>query len=431
MKRKSYEEIREKIRQGRALVMTAQELCDAVRAGEDVGLDDVDVVTTGTKGLMSGSTAILHFRVAEPKAFKRAKRVYLNGIPCAVGPCPNETLGLIDTIVFATTHSVDRPKTYGGGHLFRDLVERKDVNVRVVTSQGNEFETTTNLDEMAFARFFSTRTMFRNYLAFVNDSSEPVESIFSSQPLLPNVAHATFCGCGEINPFQKDPRMKTIGVGTRLLVNGAVGMVVSRGTRSTPGRPNIMTIADMKQMVPNYLGGFHTPEGPEVIITMAVAIPVLDEALLADLKKTDDEIPLTVVDVNGRLPVAEVTYGDVWRDNFSVLLNPQACASCELRGNCPVVKNCPTRSFSFNDSGKPSWNKSLCVNCGSCVTFCPKGAFRCNLGSVKVRGRSVPVFCRQSDRACANELTERLKRMVLDGKFPVVPPLEPLWEGGG
>ncbi|MHA1730464.1 MAG: methanogenesis marker 16 metalloprotein [Promethearchaeota archaeon] len=431
-KTKTYEEIQRKIDDGTAVVMTANELCDLVRKGEgdSITVDDVDIVTTGTKGLMSGSTAILHFRVSEAKKFKRAKQVFLNNIPCTVGPCPNETLGLIDTIVFATTHSIDRPKIYGGGHLFRDLVERKDIEVRVVTNEGAEFTTTTNLDDMDLAQYFSTRTMFRNYLAFVNPTDHPISSIFSSAPIQPNLEHMTFCGCGEINPFQKDPKMRTIGVGTRILLNGSPGMVVSRGTRSSRERPNIMAVADLKRMIPDYLGGFHTPEGPEVIVTAAVPIPILDGEILEEVKKIDSEIPLTVVDVNGRVAIQDITYGDVWHENFKVNLNVKMCAECSCTGsgNCPVELHCPTKCFHFNGNGKPTWDTSKCMNCGTCVNFCINGAFTCDLGEVTIQGKRVPVFCRQSDRSCAHHIMADLKRMIVKGEFKIGPPLAPLFD---
>ena len=84
---------------------------------------------------MSGTYAVLSFPVARPGSFLRAKRVWINGIAAQVGPCPNENLGVLDLIVFGTAHSRDRPD-YGGGHLFRDLVEKKTASVEVETDDG-------------------------------------------------------------------------------------------------------------------------------------------------------------------------------------------------------------------------------------------------------------------------------------------------------
>ena len=127
MKTRTIKEIQKKIENGTAVVMTAQELAEAVEDGQSFTFDDIDVVTTATKGLMSGTSAIFSFKVAEKGLFKRALETKMNGIRCFVGPCPNETLGMVDLIVHGTSRSMDNPK-YGGGHLFRDLVEGKTID---------------------------------------------------------------------------------------------------------------------------------------------------------------------------------------------------------------------------------------------------------------------------------------------------------------
>nr|MDO8062344.1 homocysteine biosynthesis protein [Candidatus Freyrarchaeum guaymaensis] len=93
---RSIDEINEKIRRGEAVVLTAEELKGMVRKGEAVRLEDVDVVTTATCGLMSGTAAILTVPVAERGAFDRAEEAWLNGVPAIPGPCPNERLGMVD-----------------------------------------------------------------------------------------------------------------------------------------------------------------------------------------------------------------------------------------------------------------------------------------------------------------------------------------------
>ena len=60
---KSVKEINERIRRGEAIVLTAKELCDMVRRGEEV--KEVDVVTSTACGVMSGTMAVFSFRVAE------------------------------------------------------------------------------------------------------------------------------------------------------------------------------------------------------------------------------------------------------------------------------------------------------------------------------------------------------------------------------
>ncbi|MGZ7096792.1 MAG: homocysteine biosynthesis protein, partial [Methanobacterium sp.] len=114
---RSIEEINQKIQRGEATVLTAEEVSNLVREGEEPKAEDVDVITTGTCGVMSGTAAIFHVKAGEPGSFKKAKKVFLNGVPGFPGPCPNEWLGSVDMIVYGTSHSIYH-EDYGGGFLF-------------------------------------------------------------------------------------------------------------------------------------------------------------------------------------------------------------------------------------------------------------------------------------------------------------------------
>jgi uncharacterized protein (DUF39 family) len=63
MKRR-IEDINEKIKKEDVAVISADDLSDMLRNGEDVKIKDVDVVTTATRGCMSG-TAVLSFRFSD------------------------------------------------------------------------------------------------------------------------------------------------------------------------------------------------------------------------------------------------------------------------------------------------------------------------------------------------------------------------------
>jgi putative methanogenesis marker 16 metalloprotein len=225
---------------------------------------------------MSGTYAVLSFPIAEPCSFIRANRVWINGVPTSIGPCPNERLGIIDLMVFGTSHSKEN-SNYGGGHLLRDLVEGKEVLVETETDMGKSFTRALRLED----HIFSTRNAFKNYVAFVNPKNAPLPTIFSALDFPPNLACATVSGCGQLNPIKNDPNLETIGIGTRILINGAQGFVIGTGTRSMASRPNLMGLADMHQMNPEYMDGFVTSAGPECIGSWAVPIPVLNESILA------------------------------------------------------------------------------------------------------------------------------------------------------
>lgn len=125
---KTVAEINKKIRDGTAVVLTAGEFKKKVRDGERLSPDDIDVVTCGTCGVMSGTMAILSVPVAEPGTFRRADSITLNGVPAFPGPCPNEGLGQVDLVVYGTSHASN---SYGGGNLFRDIASaEKEIEVQ-------------------------------------------------------------------------------------------------------------------------------------------------------------------------------------------------------------------------------------------------------------------------------------------------------------
>ncbi len=414
---KTIEEINQKISQGTAVVMTAEELCNLIREGQEITMDDVDVITAATKGIMSGTIAILSFKVAEASIFKKAKELYLNDVPCYVGPCPNEWLGVIDTIVYGTAHSISEPEKYGGGHLFRDLIENKAIQVKVITSEGKRIETTTTLKDIPFAKMIGIRNSFKNYLAFVNPHPEELATIFSAQPFQGNFAEATFCGCGELNPIQKDPGLEVIGIGTPILMNGALGYIMGPGTRSSKEKPNLMAIAEMHEMQPEYTGGFITSGGPEIINSWAVAIPVLNEKIFHNVIKTDAEIKLDVVDVKGRNPIEKTTYADVWQNvDLQISYDNEKCIECS---ECVIENDCPMGGF----SREKGINQSVCFNCGSCVNQCPGQAFKGKLGTLRVSSRNIPIVLRQSDRLGALKLANELKQKILNGEFKISLPI--------
>ncbi|MHC1588190.1 MAG: methanogenesis marker 16 metalloprotein, partial [Methermicoccaceae archaeon] len=304
----SVSKIKEKLERGDGVVVSAQELKQMVRDGER--LDEVDVITCATRAVMSGTMLVLSFRAAERNEFVKAREMWVGGIPAHVGPCPNERLGYIDCTLHATDH---RDARYGGGHLIRELLEKRRVDVRILTHEGRTVHTAITLDEVEHARMLGTRCAFMNYLAIVNPSSRAVPSIFSIEPMKPHMSEATVAGCGELNPVQNDPTLQAIGVGTRVLYNGAEGFVLGLGTRTYPTKPNLSLVADLKHMSPRWTGGFITSLSPEVISTVAVPIPITSKRALEHAKVLDEDTPLMVASVLGRGIIARTSYADVWQ----------------------------------------------------------------------------------------------------------------------
>lgn len=413
MKTRTVTEINQKIKNGEATVLTAEEVSNLVREGKEPEIEDVDVVTTGTCGIMSGTAAIFHIEVGNPGSFKNASKIFLNGVPGFPGPCPNEWLGSVDMVVYGTAHSV-QDENYGGGSLFRDIVKGKDIEIELEPTDGKITKSTTSIEEISTARMIGTRLAFKNYTAFVNPSHESVKSIFHAINMGGPFQGLSFSGCGELNPLQNDPKMRTIKRGTKVLLSGAEGIVLGQGTRSTANKPNLMISADMSQMDPHFLGGFNTAAGPEVFNSVAAAIPLLNHDILKDTFIRNEDIKLPVADIRGRHRVLGFTdYASVWDDvDERPTYDHEGCQNCE---SCLVRERCPTGAY------KDNLDLETCFGCGMCAYSCPYGAFEMRKGKISLKFNEkvlgIPTVCRQSDLKRARELAEELKKRIEKGLF--------------
>ena len=413
-KNRSIDEINQKINDGEAHIYTAEEFKKLIKADDAPSFDEVDVVTAGTCGVMSGTAAILNFIVSEPGEFIRANEVYLNGVPAYAGPCPNEWLGSVDVILHGTAHSI-HDENYGGGFLLKDLLEGNEIDVRVESADGKTIENMITMADVTRAQIVGARMAFKNYTAFTNPNNEEVASIFGAIPLEGNLRGLTFSGCGDLNPLQNDVPQNVIKEGRRVLLNGAQGYILGNGTRSSAEKPNLMLSADLTQMDPYYVGGFKTGQGGEVYDTVAIPIPVLNEEIYNNLLVTDDMVDIPVSDIKGRhLPLDNTNYGKLWADHdLRPRYDDSKCRACD---KCVVEEICPTNAFS-----RGRLNLTYCFGCGMCANYCRNDAFDMNTGSVdlNINGKDVdvPIICRQSDRLRANKLSLKLKKMIQNKEF--------------
>lgn len=411
---KTVAEINEKLRRGEAIVLTADELKSKVRAGRVLTLADVDVVTTATHGVMSGTAVAFSIPVTGRGVFTSAAGVWLNGVPGQPGPAPNENLGTVDMVVMGTAASRDNPR-YGAGHLFRDLVERKPVQVEVLATDGKRVSREVTLDDVPFARMYSMRNGFKSYMAFGNFKDEaPVRTIFSYRPMTPATGISVI-GAGEVNPIQNDPDLRTIGVGTLALVNDAPGIVVGSGTVSYPDRPNLSLAADLFDMNPEYMGGVVNSHSVEILNAVSIPIPVLDDGVLAGLTGAlDERLPLPVADVHDRVPFAQITYGDVWQGTDADVTMHAPGTGCGP--DCAGVRGCPVDAI---DWVAKRIDTRRCTRCGACAVQCTHGTFSMNLGSVRIGDRTVPITYRTSDRVRATALMRSLKDKLIRGEVRI------------
>jgi uncharacterized protein (DUF39 family) len=117
---KTISEINEKIKAGKAVVVTAEEVIDLVeRDGYKKTAETVDVVTTGTFGPMCSSGMFVNFGHSKPPI--KMTKVTLNDVPAYAG------LAAVDAYIGATELSLKRGMEYGGAHVIEDFIAGKDI----------------------------------------------------------------------------------------------------------------------------------------------------------------------------------------------------------------------------------------------------------------------------------------------------------------
>lgn len=326
---KTYQEINEKIKRGKAVVVTAEEIIGLVaKKGLARCAQEVDVVTTGTFGPMCSSGAFLNFGHSKPRI--KAQRAWLNGVSAYAG------LAAVDLYIGATQISEDDPANkiypgqfrYGGGHVIEDLVAGKDVGLRV-TGYGTdcyprkELETWINVKDLNQAFLTSPRSACQNYNVAVNLSDRVVYTYMGV--LLPNLGNANYCSAGQLSPLLNDPLYQTIGVGTRIFLGGAQGYVywegtqhnptVMRGRNKVPRAPagSIAVVGNLKEMSPKWLVGVSlTGYGTSLAVGIGIPIPILNEEILSYTGVKDEEIYAPVVDYSEVYPEGkEASLGEV------------------------------------------------------------------------------------------------------------------------
>jgi uncharacterized protein (DUF39 family) len=330
---KTIEEINEKIKKGKAVVFTAEEIIEyATKNGVKKAAQEVDVVTTGTFGPMCSSGAYFNVGHTKPRIKLGGGKTYLNDVPVYVG------LAAVDFFLGATAMSDDDPRNkiypgkfaYGGAYIIEELVSGKEVRL-TATAYGTDcyprksLETYISLKDMNEAVLFNIRNAYQNYNVAVNLSDRVIYTYMGV--LQPRMGNANYCSAGQLSPLLNDPYYKTIGIGTRIFLGGGIGYVMGSGTQHNPdvkrtegGIPKMTagTLAvkgDLKMMSPKWLRGTSfTGYGVTLTVGIGVPIPILDEEILQYTMVKDEEILAQVVDYSEAYPqlipgsLAEVNY---------------------------------------------------------------------------------------------------------------------------
>lgn len=330
--RRTYEEINEKIRKGNVVVVTAEEMTAIVREkGESEAFRMVDVVTTGTFGIMCSSGAFINFGHTNPPI--KAHRVWLNDVPAYAG------LAAVDIYIGATEPAVNDPLNkvhpglfeYGGGHVIHDLVSGKPVRLKAeaygTDCYPNKFvEKTVYLSDLPNAILCNPRNAYQNYNCAVNLSSKTLYTYMGV--LKPKLGNANYSTSGSLSPLLNDPFYRTIGIGTRIFLGGAQGYVAWHGTQHNPNVPRtkrgipktpagtLMVIGDLKKMSPRWIVGVSMlGYGCSMAVGIGLAIPILDEEMAYYTGVGDEDIMVPVRDYSftETEPLAEVSYAELKR----------------------------------------------------------------------------------------------------------------------
>ncbi|MCL2814407.1 MAG: homocysteine biosynthesis protein [Oscillospiraceae bacterium] len=338
---KTYDEINEKIKTGKAVIVTAEELSElAGQKGVSKAAAEVDVVTTGTFAPMCSSGAFLSFGHTSPRM--RMQKVWLNGVSAYAG------IAAVDAYIGATEVPDDDPLNknhpgefrYGGGHVIEDLAARRPVRLRA-QSYGTDcyprrsIETTITLDEINEAVLFNPRNAYQNYNCAVNLSERTIYTYMGM--LRPNMENANYSTSGQLSPLFKDPHFKAIGVGTKIFLGGGVGYVAWNGTQHSPSMletdggqmgsagGTLALIGDLKQMSPKWLLGLSIlGYGASLAVGVGVPIPILNEESAYYAALGDRDLYAPVVDYSSAYPsrsgevLCLVSYADLKSGEITV-----------------------------------------------------------------------------------------------------------------
>jgi len=333
---KTIEEINEKIQQGKAVIVTAEEIIDIVKQkGVKRAAQEVDVVTTGTFGSMCSSGAYLNIGHSKPRIKLGGGRTYLNDVPAYTG------LAATDLFIGANALPDDDPRNrvypgefnYGGGHVIEELVAGKDIRL-VATAYGTDcyprkkLETWINIKDLNEAVLFNMRNAYQNYNVAVNLSDRIIYTYMGV--LKPNLGNANYSSAGQLSPLLNDPYYKTIGIGSKIFLGGGTGFVAWHGTQHNPNVPRsekgvpkrsagtLAVIGDMKQMKPRWLlGTSMLGYGCTITVGIGVPIPILSEEILQYTTVTDADIFAPIVDYSEAYPrmkpdiLGEVSYAQL------------------------------------------------------------------------------------------------------------------------
>ncbi len=321
---KTIEEINEKDKKGRAVVVTAEEMIEIKKDNVTKKASEyVDVVTTGTFGPMCSSGMFINVGHSKPRIKIGGGKCYLNDVPAYCG------IAAVDLYIGATASPDDDPRNtvypgafkYGGGHVIEDFIGGKNINL-VATAYGTDcyprkkIETFINKTNVNEAYLYNPRNDYQNYNVAVNATDRIVHTYMGV--LKPHLNNANYCSAGQLSPLLNDPKYRTIGIGTRLFLGGGIGYVAWYGTQHNPNVPRspegipragagtLAVVGDAKQMSSNFIkGASFIGYGATMFVGIGIPIPIVDEEMAFFTSRSDEDFWAQVVDYGNDYPNRE------------------------------------------------------------------------------------------------------------------------------
>ncbi|MCK4777792.1 MAG: homocysteine biosynthesis protein [Actinomycetia bacterium] len=303
--KKTYEEINNKIQKGEAVVLTAEQMVDFVKEnGVKKAAEKVDIVTTGTFGPMCSSGAFINVGHSEPPI--KIAKAWLNDVPAYAG------LAAVDLYIGATELSETKGFSYGGAHVIEDLINKKPVKL-IAEAYGTdcypkeEVEVNIRLKDINQAYLFNPRNVYQNYAGATNSTKKTLYTYMGT--LLPKYGNVNYCSAAQLSPLINDPYYRTIGIGTRIFLAGAIGYVSWEGTQHAPSKERnkngiptspsgtLALIGNLKHMTTEFIraASFYN-YGTSIYVGVGIPIPILDEELAKFTSVSDEEIQTGILD---------------------------------------------------------------------------------------------------------------------------------------
>ena len=344
-------EINQKIVDRQATVWTVEELKKQIKKiGSKKAYQTVDVISTGTFEPMESSGAIINLGHTDPPI--KIRQCWLDGVPAYAG------LGAVDLYLGATA-LVDKDESEnninnaivekGGAHVIEKLIAGESVTIKALGHVTDcypraTWEASINVNSINQFYLYNPRNLYQNFIVGVNSGDRTLYTYLG--PLLPRLANAVYSNLGAISPLLNDPDLETIGIGTKIFLGGAQGIIVGEGTQHFPlqkrldnrtpiGPASTLTLtADAKKMDRQWVRGCYFKNyGPSLMLGVGVPIPVLNEKVIQHCAVEDKDIVAPVVDFSiprrvrpsfGLVNYAQLKHGKIKIEGQTVRVAPVA-----------------------------------------------------------------------------------------------------------